>query len=111
MITLIPLTVNCLTIKAPSPFPKRIKGTLKVKAKAPITPSIEKEASNISRNKILLIAPKWGFKSFVSSAEAFFLNPSVIKKAVAPIDAERANTGCSLTAKNIIPVRKIEENA
>jgi len=41
--------VKFLTIIAPSPFPMRIRGTAVVKAKAPITPSIEKEASRTSR--------------------------------------------------------------
>jgi hypothetical protein len=39
-----PLMVNSLTTNAPKPLPIIIKGILIVKAKAPITPSIEKEA-------------------------------------------------------------------
>ena len=35
-------TVSCLRTTAPMPFPIRIIGTDKVKAKAPTTPSIEK---------------------------------------------------------------------
>ncbi len=41
--------VNCLTTKAPMPLPSKIKGTDKVKANAPITPSMENDASITSR--------------------------------------------------------------
>jgi len=41
--------VSSLTTKAPIPFPRRMRGTAIVKAKAPITPSIENVASMTSR--------------------------------------------------------------
>ena len=43
------LIVISLTINAPMPFPMIIRGTASVKAKAPVTPSMEKVASMISR--------------------------------------------------------------
>ena len=46
--------VSCLTNKAPNPFPISIKGTDKVKAKAPNTPSMENVVSIISKKKSLL---------------------------------------------------------
>src|SRR3989338_8852297 len=98
---LIPWTVNSITTKAPTPLPNKINGTDRVKAKAPITPSIENEASRISKYRILLQALKFEFglnNSFSFSSE-FFLKPSVIKKAVAPIEADKAKIGLTVTEK------------
>ena len=63
---------NSWTTKAPMPLPIKIKGTDKVKAKAPMTPSMENEASNISRYKILLQALRPGFNNSFSFSSAFF---------------------------------------
>ena len=41
--------VNFLTITAPNPFPIKMRGTAVVKAKAPMTPSMENEASKTSK--------------------------------------------------------------
>ena len=70
-----------------------------VNANAPITPSIEKVASRISKYKILLQAEAWLDKSSFSFASAFFLNPSVIKNAIDPMAADKAKIGFTFTEK------------
>src|SRR3989339_241140 len=99
-ITSMPRMVNSRTTNAPMPLPIKISGTESVNANAPITPSMENDASSTSRYKILLHAPKF-FECMSSSSllSALCLKPSVKKNAVVPIAAASAIRGFVLTQK------------
>ena len=72
-------TVSSLKIKAPRPLLIKMRGTDRTKAKAPITPSIEKVASMTSRYKIYLCQIKnFSLKLIVPRAARHFrLNENI----------------------------------
>lgn len=95
------------------PLPMRMRGTERVKAKAPRTPSIEKVVSMASRYKILLMSLRLVLpeRSSFSARSALSLNPWVIKNAVDPITAPNAMNGSMESDVHTMNAKRIETTA
>ncbi len=104
-------SVSSRTTKAPIPFPMRMRGTERVKAKAPRTPSIEKVRSMISRYRILLRSDIVVDVRRFSFSSALCLKPFVMKKAVEPTTAEKPMSPLRCIENQTTRARKIDATA